>query len=145
MNARSLLPIAAMALLGAAAPAFAWTGTSRISDYRFTATITPAAAPGFQSLSLSVAPTAASAAQATRLSAWFIDSEGMILAPATIDGSTRDGARLIAYDRSIKVPAGASALVVLAQPGGGGASAGGKAPAVLSQFTLPAGIAPAGA
>jgi hypothetical protein len=116
----------------AASPALAWSGSAQAGNYRITATLDHA---HLQSVSL--ASQSDMAVKPMQLHAWFVDSEGAILAPAPLATVNASGPMLVAAGKSATVPANASALVVLAQPAGLTRTAMAASPAVVAQIALP--------
>jgi hypothetical protein len=117
----------------AAGPALAWSGSAQAGDYRVTATLDGNA----RLQSVSLAPQAGMPARPMRLHAWFVDSEGAILAQAPLATANANGANLVALGKGASVPANASALVVLAQPAGLTHIATASSPGVVAQIALP--------
>jgi len=117
----------------ATSPALAWSGSAQAGDYRITATLDRDA----RLQSVSLAPRTAMAANSMQLHAWFVDSEGAILAPAPLAAANANGPTLIALGKRTAVPANASALVVMAQPAGLTHIAMAASPAVVAQIALP--------
>ncbi|HMI18866.1 MAG TPA: hypothetical protein VK533_04920 [Sphingomonas sp.] len=116
-----------------ASPVLAWSGSTQAGDYRITATLDNDA--HLQSVSL--APQSGLASKPMQLHAWFVDSEGAILAPAPLATANASGRTLVALGKGAAVPATASALVVLAQPAGLTRTAMAASPAVVAQIALP--------
>ena len=117
----------------AATPALAWSGSTQAGDYRITATLDNDA--HLQSVSL--APQSGLVSKPMQLHAWFVDSEGAILAQAPLTTANASGATLVALGKGSAVPANATALVVLAQPAGLTRTAMAASPAVVAQIALP--------
>jgi hypothetical protein len=117
----------------AASPVLAWSGSMQAGDYRITATLDGNA----RLQSVSLVPQAGTAARPMQLHAWFVDSEGAILAQAPLTAANANGPTLVALGKGAAVPTTASALVVLAQPAGLTRTAMAASPAVVAQIALP--------
>jgi len=124
----SLFSVAAGIALAFSAPAMAWTNSANAGDYKVTASM----GPDSRMLSLAVA---SESGKPAAVHAWFIDSEGMILGAAALNG--QPGAQTVAYNPSVKVPANAAAVVVMTQPNVQRAALDGDPEARITQISLP--------
>jgi hypothetical protein len=120
-------------VFAAASPALAWSGSAQAGYYRVTAALDGDA----RLQSVSLAPQPGAAAKPMQLHAWFVDSEGAILAQAPLATANAIGSNLVALGKGASVPANASALIVLAQPAGLTRTAMAASPAVVAQIALP--------
>ncbi len=117
----------------AASPALAWSGSAQAGDYRVTATLDSNA----RLQSVSLAPKYGMTARPMQLHAWFVDSEGAILAQAPLATANTNSPTLVALGKGAAIPANASALVVLAQRAGLTRTAMAASPGLVAQIPLP--------
>jgi hypothetical protein len=116
------------------APALAWSGSAQAGDYRVTAIL---ADNNARLQSISVASNMRVSSGNMQLRAWFVDSEGGILASAPLSVPDAAGTTLVALGKGVGIPSDATALVVLAQPAGLTRASTATAPAIVAQIALP--------
>ena len=127
------LLLAAVAAIGIAGAANAWTSTSPVAGYQVTASMTPAPRNA-RSLRVAVA-SAGGAPVAMTLHAWFVDADGSILGEAPLSQARASGVMLVASSEGVRVPVRAVAMVVVGQPAIGDGTRG-----IATQFRLPDGV-----